>query len=75
MEEKTKCYIDRYFTVRKDYTVKALCEYVGISRQAYSDIVSAKAMPRVNVALKICEFFERETNTEWSVETFWRIEG
>lgn len=72
--ETMKCYIDRYFTVGKDYKVKDLLDYVGISREAYNNIVKGETMPKINVAIKICEFFDDITGEEgtWDVYSFWK---
>ena len=72
--DNCKCYIDAYFEIGRDYKVKDLCDYVGISRQAFYDILSGKSMPRVNVAKKISDFFT-DLNPEesgWIIDDFWR---
>ena len=77
--EKCKCIciIDSYFQVGKHYKVKDLVDYVGISREAYNNIVNGTSMPRVNVALKICEFFTKTMSEivggylEYKVTDFW----
>lgn len=68
-----RCYIDSYFKVGCDYKVKDLLEYVGISREAYNNILKSESMPRVDIAIKICQFFcELSPDGEWDVEGFWK---
>lgn len=39
------------------YSITELCEYVGITRQAYYNILSMASLPRVDVAIKISDYF------------------
>lgn len=70
-----QCYIDSYFDGQ--YNITALCKYVGITRQAYYNILSGVSLPRVDVAFKICEFFNEVVcpNEEyrWTVNDFWKL--
>ena len=70
-----QCYIESYFDVQ--YKVTASCKYVGITRPAYYNILSGVSLPRVDVALKICEFFNEVVcpNEEyrWTVNDFWKL--
>lgn len=70
------CYIESYFNGA--YKVTALCNYVGITRQAYYNILSGLSLPRVDVALKICEFFNEvvcpDEEYRWTVNDFWKLD-
>ena len=70
-----QCYIDSYFDGQ--YKVTALCKYVGITRPAYYNILSGVSLPRVDVALKICEFFNEvvcpDEEYRWTVNDFWKL--
>ena len=70
-----KCYIDECFG--GDYKVTELCRYVGITRQAYYNILSGVSLPRVDMALKICEFFNEvitpDEEYKWTVDDFWKL--
>lgn len=70
-----KCYIESNFG--GDYKVTTLCKYVGITRQAYYNILSGVSLPRVDVALKICEFFNYVVYPDddylWTVNDLWQL--
>ena len=69
-----KCYINRYFEVGLDYKVKDLIDYVGISRQAYNNIIKSISIPRLDVAMKICDYFcSISPDGEWNVDCFWHF--
>lgn len=68
-----KCYISSYFEVGRDYKVKDLLEFVGISREAYNNIVKSESIPRLDVAMRICEYFcSISSDGEWDVYAFWK---
>ncbi len=68
-----KCYINEYFEVGRDYKVKDLIAYVGISREAYNNIVKSESIPRLDVAMRICDYFcNISPDGEWDVYTFWK---
>lgn len=71
-----QCYIESYFDGH--YKVTVLCKYVGITRQAYYNILSGVSLPRVDVALKICEFFNEvvcpDEEYRWTVNDFWKLD-
>lgn len=66
------CTIDGYFP-RETYSITDLCEYVGISRQAYYAILKGDSIPRLDVALRIVDYFNSISSkrTAYSVNTFW----
>ena len=68
-----KCYINRYFEVGRDYKVKDLLAFVGISREAYNNIVKSESIPRLDVAMRICDYFcSISPDGEWDVYAFWK---
>ena len=72
-----KCLINNYFTF-KEYTVTDLCKYVGISRQAYYNILSGKVAPKLETAMKIRDYLNIQLPPEeelFTVDDLWKLDG
>lgn len=55
----------------KDYSVIRLSEKVGISRQQAYKILSGKAIPRVDTAIRICIYITELFGYEITVSDMW----
>lgn len=51
------CIIDNHFIRNVDYKVADLAHYCGITQQAVYSILNNQSVPRVYVAIKMCDFF------------------
>lgn len=54
-----KCMIDKCFP-RSTYNIALLCRSLGISRIAYYNILNNKSIPSVDLALRICDYFQNQ---------------
>ena len=72
----TQCYIDGNFNGK--YKVTELCRYVGITRQAYYNILNNVSEPRISIALKIVEYFNKiickDDEYIWTINDLWKIQ-
>lgn len=55
------------------YSITDLCRYVNITRQAYYNILSGSSLPRVDVALRICEYFSENFDAFYTLGDFWTL--
>ena len=65
------CYISMFWDSKRDYSISDLCEKVGISRPAFYSILKSESIPRVDVALRICDYFNEIDDGASSRESFW----
>ena len=55
-----KCYILKFFDFKKDHVnITKLCNYVGISRQHFYDIINNKSVCSVYIAIRITYFLNQ----------------
>lgn len=57
---------------RNSFSVSELARYCGVSRQTITSILKSEKSPSVQLALKICEYFNQDSVFRFSVEDFWR---
>ena len=68
-----ECIIDLLYG-RKSYSITELCDFVGISRTAYYNIISGKQIPTIVVADLICKYFRLKFNViDLTIYDLWRF--
>lgn len=55
------------------YSITDLCQYVNITRQAYYNILSGSSLPRVDVALRICDYINQLTDDGYTLGDLWTL--
>ena len=66
------CYIGKYIVIGRDYKVTDLCEFVGISRTAYYNILNGKSVPSLGVAFRIANYISKLVKFDVYAEDIWR---
>lgn len=67
-----RCMINDFF-YGDMYSVSDLCRTVGITRQAYYNIINNVSLPRIDVALKICDYFNSLGAFKYSIDELWKL--
>lgn len=70
------CCIEDLFD-RWSYSKLDLCRSVGITPRSYYRIISGESMPRVDIALRICDYLSKNTNwgrKRYKITDLWKIE-
>lgn len=77
-----ECLINNNLKPGKDYNISKLCRQCGISRMAYYKIINNQSIPKLDTAIKICEFFNKTENRkpdwklhdmEWTIYDLWKM--